>query len=170
MREMSVRFRTHFSLLALVLVVVTGIAIRGTTATARQGGMAEGVIAGTVAGESGPEAGVWVIAETDELETKFAKIVVTDDRGRFLLPQMPEASYDVWVRGYGLIDSEKVTLSPGREDATLQAVTAPTPRDAAQYYPGNYWYSLIEPTGQIAGAAHAHTAAMPPGLTVFPTP
>ena len=107
--------------------------------------MADGVIAGTVTSDNGPEAGVWVIAETDELDTKFAKIVVTDDSGRFLLPQIPDASYDVWVRGYGLVDSEKVKLSPGQEDVALRAVIAATPREAAQYYPGNYWYSLIEP-------------------------
>ena len=69
---------------------------------ARQARGATGVIAGTVESTAGPEAGVWVIAETDELETKFVKIVVTDDAGRFLLPELPSATYDVWVRGYGL--------------------------------------------------------------------
>src|SRR5687768_7374826 len=64
-------------------------------------------IAGVVRGASGPEAGVWVVAETSDLPTKFAKIVVTDDRGRYLLPDLPQASYDVWVRGYGLVDSPK---------------------------------------------------------------
>ena len=39
-------------------------------------------IAGVVMGPSGPEAGVWVIAETDDLPTKFRKIVVTDERGK----------------------------------------------------------------------------------------
>ena len=132
--------------LAPMLLLVLGVAALSVTMSARQGAsMADGVIAGTVRSTNGPEAGVWVIAETDELETKFAKVVVTDDRGRFVLPEMPEASYSVWVRGYGLVDSEKVTLAPDREDVELQAVIAPTPRDAAQYYPGNYWYSLIEP-------------------------
>ena len=132
--------------LAPMLLLVLGVAAVSVTTSARQGAsMADGVIAGTVSSTNGPEAGVWVIAETDELETKFAKVVVTDDRGRFVLPEMPEASYSVWVRGYGLVDSEKVTLAPDREDVELQAVIAPTPRDAAQYYPGNYWYSLIEP-------------------------
>ena len=140
--------RTGFSprvLFVPVLLLVVGVAVWGTTALARQGGVAEGVLAGTVTSDNGPEAGVWVIAETSELETKFAKIVVTDDRGRFLLPQMPDATYDVWVRGYGLVDSEKVRLSPGREDVALRGVVAPTEQAAAEYYPGNYWYSLIEP-------------------------
>src|SRR5271166_2962055 len=60
-------------------------------------------IAGTVTSSKGPEAGVWVIAETTALPTKFAKIVVTDDRGRYLLPDLPKATYSIWVRGYGLV-------------------------------------------------------------------
>ena len=58
-------------------------------------------IGGVVTSSKGPEAGVWVIAETTELPTKFRKIVVTDDRGRYLLPQLPKANYKVWVRGTG---------------------------------------------------------------------
>ena len=61
-------------------------------------------IGGTVVGAAGPEAGVWVIAETTELPTKFARIVVTDDQGRYLIPDLPAANYSVWVRGYGLVD------------------------------------------------------------------
>ena len=141
---MRIDFRRPVSL-ALGGLLVAGIAAWSVTATARQAGMADGVIAGSVASGNGAEAGVWVIAETDDLETKFAKVVVTDDDGDFVLPQLPDATYDVWVRGYGLVDSEKVQLSPGQEDVQLAAVIAPTPRDAAQYYPGNYWYSLIEP-------------------------
>ena len=141
---MRTGFRPHV-LFVPVLLLVVGVVVWGTTALARQGGVADGVIAGTVASDNGPEAGVWVIAETSELETKFAKIVVTDARGRFLMPQLPDATYDVWVRGYGLVDSEKVQLSPGREDVTLTGVVAPNEQAAAQYYPGNYWYSLIEP-------------------------
>ena len=107
--------------------------------------MPEGYISGVVESSAGREAGVWVIAETEELETRFVKIVVTDDDGRFVLPQMPDATYDVWVRGYGLVDSEKVKLSPTTEDVTLNGVVAPNEQAAAQVYPGNYWYSLIEP-------------------------
>ena len=141
---MRTGFRPHL-LFVPVLLLVVGVVVWGSTVLARQGGVADGVLAGTVTSDNGPEAGVWVIAETSQLETKFAKIVVTDDRGRFLLPQLPEATYDVWVRGYGLVDSEKIQLSPGREDVALRGVVAPTEQAAAQYYPGNYWYSLIEP-------------------------
>ena len=54
-------------------------------------------IGGVVTGPNGPEAGVWVIAETDDLPTKFRKIVVTDDRGRYVLPDLPAATYVLWV-------------------------------------------------------------------------
>src|SRR2546422_11779042 len=46
-------------------------------------------LGGVVTSASGPEAGVWVIAETTDLPTKLAKIVVTDDRGRYVLPIFP---------------------------------------------------------------------------------
>src|SRR5262245_26824038 len=100
-------------------------------------------IAGTVTGPSGPEAGVWVIAETSELPTKFARIVVTDDRGRYLVPDLPKANYSVWVRGYGLVDSPKVQSAPGKV-LNLKSVPAPNPQAAAQYYPGGYWFSLMQ--------------------------
>ena len=86
---------------------------------------AEGDITGAVSGPNGPEAGVWVIAETDDLETHFIKIVVTDDEGRFLLPELPDAGYRVWVRGYGLKDSTAVEAEPGA-DLTLRAAAPAT--------------------------------------------
>ena len=43
-----------------------------------------------VASSKGPEAGVWVIAETTYLPTRYIKEVVTDDRGRYLIPDLPE--------------------------------------------------------------------------------
>jgi hypothetical protein len=104
-----------------------------------------GVISGTVTSAKGPEAGVWVIAESDSFRSAFRKIVVTDDRGRYLLPELPkDAQYRVWVRGYGLTDSQPV---PGKIDSTLNltAVVAKTPREAAQVYPASYWGALIEP-------------------------
>src|SRR5262245_58702793 len=83
-------------------------------------------LGGVVAGANGPEAGVWVIAETSDLPTKFAKIVVTDDRGRYLMPDLPNATYRVWVRGYGLVDSAKVSTRPGKV-VNLTASIAPSP-------------------------------------------
>ena len=100
-------------------------------------------IGGTVTGAKGPEAGVWVIAETKDLPTKFVKIVVTDDQGRYLLPDLPKGTYDVWVRGYGLIDSAKVKSQPGKT-LDLKAVAAPDRAAAAQYYPAQYWYSMLK--------------------------
>src|SRR5919201_2683685 len=91
-------------------------------------------ISGRVTSAKGPEAGVWVIAETTGLPTKYAKIVVTDERGRYLIPDLPQATYRVWVRGYGLVDSPKVKTTPGKR-LDLNAVLAPSARDAAQYYP-----------------------------------
>src|SRR5690606_1495616 len=94
-------------------------------------------IGGVVSGPNGPEAGVWVIAETDDLPTKLVKIVVTDDAGRYALPDLPQATYDVSVRGYGLVDSPRVEASPG-STLNLTAVPAATPQEAAQYYPAGY--------------------------------
>ena len=99
-------------------------------------------LGGMVSGPGGPEAGVWVIAETTDLPTKFAKIVVTDDRGRYLLPELPKANYNVWVRGYGLVDSPKVRTAPGKI-LNLTAAPAPSAAAAAEYYPAIYWYSML---------------------------
>ncbi len=100
-------------------------------------------IGGVVSGPGGPEAGVWVIAETTDLPTRFNRIVVTDDRGRYVLPDLPDASYEVWVRGYGLVDSPKVEATPGTMQ-NLTAVVAPDAHAAAQYYPAGYWWSLLQ--------------------------
>ena len=100
-------------------------------------------IGGTVTGPGGPEAGVWVIAETHDLGTRYAKTVVTDDQGQYLIPDLPQADYDVWVRGYGLVDSEKTQASPGAS-LDLAAVPAPNEAAAAHYYPAGFWFSLME--------------------------
>jgi len=101
-----------------------------------------GDIGGVVTSANGPEAGVWVIAETTELPTKFAKIVVTDDQGRYVIPDLPKANYSIWVRGYGLVDSPKVKTAPGKI-LNLKAVVAPDEAATAQYYPAIYWYSML---------------------------
>src|SRR5436189_113453 len=98
-------------------------------------------IRGTVTGPNGPEAGVWVIAETTDLPTKFAKVVVTDDKGRYLIPELPQASYNVWSRGYGLRDSAKASAEPGKT-VNLKAEAA-SAKEAAELYPGMYWYSML---------------------------
>ena len=100
-------------------------------------------IGGVVTGAKGPEAGVWVIAETRDTPTRLIKSVVTDDQGRYLVPDLPKGNYDVWVRGYGLVDSPKVKATPGKK-VNLKAVAAPNARAAAAYYPAQYWFSLLE--------------------------
>jgi streptogramin lyase len=100
-------------------------------------------IGGVVRGPGGPEAGVWVIAETTDLPTKFARIVVTDDFGRYVIPDLPKAKYKVWVRGYGLVDSVRVDGELGKL-LDLTAVSAPNEADSARYYPAIYWYSMMK--------------------------
>ena len=100
-------------------------------------------IGGVVTGAKGPEAGVWVIAETRDLPTKYVKIVATDDQGRYVLPDLPKGTYDIWVRGYGLVDSPKVKGQPGK-NLDLKSVAAPNRAAAAAYYPGNYWYAMMK--------------------------
>jgi hypothetical protein len=104
-------------------------------------------IRGQVSSTNGPEAGVWVIAETHDLPTRFARIVVTDDNGNYVIPDLPDANYEVWVRGYGLVDSPRVTSAPGSE-LDLAAVVAPDAAAAAHYYPAGYWLSLLEIPGE----------------------
>src|SRR5213596_862198 len=132
--------------------VVLGVALLfapwpvGLTAQQNNGGAVRidaDDIGGVVTGANGPEAGVWVIAETTDLPTKMAKIVVTDDQGRYVVPDLPKANYDIWVRGYGLVDSPKVKAAPGKI-LDLKAVVAPNEAAAAQYYPSIYWYSMMK--------------------------
>ena len=110
-------------------------------------------IGGVVSSSKGAEAGVWVIAETTDLPTKFARIVVTDDQGRYLIPDLPAANYSVWVRGYGLVDSNKVSAKPGAT-LNLTAIVAPSDAAAAHYYPAAYWYALLKipPASDFGGS------------------
>ena len=128
--------------IALVMAVSTSGTLAGQ-ATGEAIRIDSDDIGGMVTGPKGPEAGVWVIAETTGLPTKFVKIVVTDDRGRYVIPDLPKAKYTLWVRGYGLIDSPKVQAAPGKA-VNLTAVVAPSPLAAAEYYPAGYWFSLIK--------------------------
>src|SRR5688500_10531945 len=142
----SWQMNTTKALFAVAAVAGSALLLAAATHSAQLGSGGTQIdpddIAGMVTGARGPEAGVWVIAETSDLPTKLAKIVVTDDRGRYLLPDLPQAGYDVWVRGYGLVDSPKQRAEPGTT-LNLQATPAPDPRAAAEYYPAGYWFSLI---------------------------
>ena len=139
-----------FRLLSIILFVsLAACSEQGTeteslpAATTDSGTQTNNTITGVVSSEAGPEAGVWVIAETDELDTRYIKIVVTDDAGRFLIPELPAADYQVWVRGYGLADSAKVAARPGAA-LSLNAIQAPDAATAAKVYPAAYWYSMLD--------------------------
>jgi hypothetical protein len=143
--------RKVFNLRTLVLFAMVcamaGLIVGAQAQQSKSGGAAPKVtaseIGGVVTSAKGPEAGVWVVAETTETPTRLIKIVVTDDQGRYLLPDLPKANYDVWVRGYGLTDSTAVQAMPGKQ-LNLKAVVAPTPADAAKVFPAVYWLSLIK--------------------------
>ena len=139
----SVDFRSfrHTSTALVTVVLLVGLSACGQAGDVVE--IDDDDIGGVVTGPNGPEAGVWVIAETTDLPTNFIKSVVTDDEGRYLIPDLPDATYDVWVRGYGLVDSEKIRSTPGSVEDHM-AVLAPDPLAAAQYYPAVNWFSLIE--------------------------
>src|SRR3954451_16699672 len=148
LEERTMKRRTSL-LLTVAAVALGALLMSSSTHLSAQQSAPAGVtvgdsdLGGVVTNASGPEAGVWVIAETTDLPTKFVKIVVTDDQGRYVLPELPKANYDVWVRGYGLVDSPKVKAAPGNI-LNLNAVPAPTASAAAEYYPAQYWYSMLE--------------------------
>jgi hypothetical protein len=131
--------------LALALATSPGLSAvqRGGDAVAIDADDVGGVVTST----RGPEAGVWVIAETTDLPTKFVRMVVTDDRGRYVVPDLPKGNYNVWVRGYGLVDSRMVQTPPGKV-LNLTATIAPDAKSAAEYYPASYWYSLLQVPGK----------------------
>src|SRR5216110_2094214 len=143
---------------ASVLCCLYGAALAGGVLARPALGIDGDDIGGTVTGPSGPEAGVWVIAETHDLPTKFVRIVVTDDQGRYLIPDLPTATYAVWVRGYGLVDSPHVQAAPGKL-LNLTAVPAPNPRAAAEYYTAGYWFSLMRVPDKREFAAATSTGA-----------
>src|SRR5947209_4338259 len=140
---MSIRVFYRVGLIAAGVILVASLGgLNAQQSTAEAVSIGNDDIGGVVSSAKGPEAGVWVIAETSDLPTKFVKIVVTDDGGRYVLPQLPKANYKVWVRGYGLVDSQPVQATPGKI-VNLTAVLAPNARAAAEYYPAIYWFSLL---------------------------
>jgi hypothetical protein len=158
--EEDITVRIRGLILVVTACFIGGLSASIVRAQRSTGGVAQIAIdsddiGGVVTSDRGPEAGVWVIAHTDDTPTKLHKIVVTDDQGRFLLPDLPArggATYSVWVRGYGLVDSVPVRSRPGRR-LTLRVAVAPNARAAAQVYPSNYWLSLIDlpPESEFSG-------------------
>jgi hypothetical protein len=144
-----------FCLGIVVIVIAAFLASRPSSLSSQQNvvvAIDNDDIGGVVTSAKGAEAGVWVIAETTDLPTRFARMVVTDDRGRYVLPDLPKANYSIWVRGYGLVDSPKVKSAPGKT-LNLKAIVAPNDAAAAQYYPAIYWYSMltIPPASEFGG-------------------
>ena len=135
-----------------------------TPAAAQQVAIDANDIGGVVTSAKGPEAGVWVIAETRDLPTKYVKIVVTDDRGRYVIPDLPRGNYDIWVRGYGLVDSMKTKSTPGK-NLNLTAIVAPNRTAAAQVYPAIYWYAMLKvPAANLFPGTGANGNGMPTAL------
>ncbi len=119
-------------------------------------------IAGVVTSSTGPEAGVWVIAEAEGLPTKFIRSVVTDDAGRYVIPDLPAASYQVWVRGYGLADSAKTATKPG-ERVNITSTVAPDEATAAKIYPAAHWYAMMK----IPEASELSAEILPGGVDQY---
>jgi hypothetical protein len=143
---MTIKGRLHLSAAAIALAVF--LTASPVPLNAQQGAppavsIGATDLGGVVTGPGGPEAGVWVIAETTDLPTRYIKSVVTDDQGRYLIPDLPRASYQVWVRGYGLVDSAKVRSEPGKV-VNFTATAAPNAKAAAEVYPSIYWYSMLK--------------------------
>src|SRR5262249_5356978 len=154
-KERDVKTKRLVSLGVVAAAIVAFLASWPSQLSSQQGtsvSIDKDDIGGVVTSTKGPEAGVWVIAETNDLSTRFARMVVTDDQGRYVLPDLPKASYNVWVRGYGLVDSPKVKAAHGR-NLNLKAVVAPNEAAAAKYYPGIYWYSMMKIRRRTSSAA-----------------
>jgi hypothetical protein len=143
MKTSAIRYAGVVGIVIAGIVAGVGVAPTAQQPAAQSVRVDADDIGGVVTGNRGPEAGVWVIAESTDLPTRFTRIVVTDDAGRYVVPDLPKANYSVWVRGYGLVDSAKTQTAPG-QTVNLTATVAPTPRAAAEYYPAGYWFSLLQ--------------------------
>ena len=141
MRINSIKFGLLTSAAMAALVALAAVPASAQPAPAAAVAIDNDDIGGVVRGPNGPEAGVWVIAETRDLPVRFIKIVVTDDQGRYVVPDLPKANYDVWVRGYGLVDSPKVKSD---RQALNRTACRPDERSAAPVLPAIYWYAMMK--------------------------
>ena len=143
--QVSIQFLVLGFVLAGVAAAVTaGLQARSAEAQAEASQVPVDAddIGGVVTGIKGAESGVWVIAETSDFPTKFRKIVVTDDRrhasyARFAESQLPSLGARLRIGGF------PARLLRARENSGADGGHAPDARAAAQYYPANYWYSLL---------------------------
>src|ERR1700674_4513700 len=121
---MSKRILYPLALIAVgVILVASQGGLNAQQSTDEVVSIGDDDIGGGVTSSKGAEAGGWGIAETNDLQTKIVKIVVTDDGGHYVVPQLPRANYKIWVRGYGLLDSQPVQTTPGKI-VNLTAVAA----------------------------------------------
>jgi hypothetical protein len=125
-----------------IAIILAACAAQMSARQSGDGSIGANDVGGVVTSANGPEAGVWVIAQTRDLPTPYAKVVVTDDRGRYVIPDLPRAHYDVWVRGYGLVDTSKVRTTPG-DTIDVRATVQTNASAAAQNYPPIYWFSML---------------------------
>src|SRR2546423_13709266 len=155
MRMNSSKFSLFASVALAAAMVLTVVPAGAQQPAAQAVAIDNDDIGGVVTSSKGPEAGVWVIAETHGLGVRYIKSVVTDDQGRYVIPDLPKANYDVWVRGYGLVDSPKGKSEPGKQ-LNLTAVPAPNAAEAAKYYPAIYWYAMMKiPQAEVFGSKDA---------------
>jgi hypothetical protein len=140
--RMKIKRELCASVAVITVALALGVAAPVSAQQAAPVSIGNTDIGGVVTGPRGPEAGVWVVAETTNLPTRMIKSVVTDDQGRYVIPELPQANYVVWARGYGLVDSAKTSTEPGKI-VNITAVPAPNDAAAAEYYPAIYWYSML---------------------------
>lgn len=122
-------------------------------------------VAGLVVSLKGPEAGVWVIAESRALPTKFVRIVVTNEEGRYVLPDLPNGPYEVFARGYGFVDSRRVKVWPGQQ-LFIGVVEAPATEDGGKGDP-----SALRPRGierNLVMTMWDWDSSIPPGRNSLP--
>ena len=84
-----------------------------------------------------------VVTETTDLPTRPVDLVVTDDKVAISFPDLPRPITTSGRGGTASWILRKCKRSPARW-LMLKPVVAPDAAAAAQYYPADYWYSLLE--------------------------
>ena len=81
-----------------------------------------------------------------------------------MLPDLPAATYKLRVRSYGLVDSQQILAKPGAL-VNLAASIAPNARQAAQFYPAIYWYSMLKIPDKSLFSGATRDPDMPDSMT-----
>ena len=100
--------------------------------------------AASLRGPNGPEAGVWVIAETTELPTKFAKMRRHRRSGPLRHPrpaegELPGLGARLWAGRFA-----EGARQAGPSSSISRRCRRRTSAAAAQYYPAIYWYAMMK--------------------------